>query len=153
MTAADTRVFLSLPGEGRFLDTAGSLVLRLPAAATGGAYSLLELTLSPGQGAPLHVHRREDEIFYIVAGQCDITDAQGARTALTGSVAVFPRGVAHAFRNTSSQPCRVLITAVPGGLEGFFEAINLAVAAGEATPERLARIAREFQIEFPPPGG
>ncbi len=144
----ENRVFLSPPGQGSALDAAGDLILRIPAASTGGAYSLLELTLAPGQGAPLHVHRREDEIFYVLTGECDVIDAAGSRTALPGSVAVFAKGTAHAFRNGGTTPCRVAITAVPGGLEGFFIALNGAVNSGTATPERLAAIALEFEIEF-----
>ncbi len=148
-TPAD-RVFLSLPNEGTSLDAAGDLLLRLPAAATGGAYSLMELTLAPGQGAPLHVHHREDEIFYVLTGQCDIIDQLGHRTALPGSVAVFTKGTPHAFRATGSEPCRVAITAIPGGLEHFFIALNQAVSTGTATPARVAEISREFEIDFLP---
>ena len=151
MTTTETRVFLSLPGEGASLADDGSLLLRVPAASTGGAYSLLELTLAPGQGAPLHVHHREDELFYVLTGECEIVDPQGPRTALPGSVAVLAKGTPHAFRNTSSVPCRVAITAIPGGLENFFIALNLAVNTGEATPDRLAAISREFEIDFLPP--
>jgi mannose-6-phosphate isomerase-like protein (cupin superfamily) len=150
MSQPTDRLFLSLPGEGEYLDPSGSLILRVPATATGGAYSVLELTLGPGQGAPLHVHRREDEIFYVLSGECQVSDVHGPRTALPGSVAVFARGTPHAFRNTGAEPCRVAITAVPGGLEHFFVAINEAVAAGQATPERLAAISSEFEIDFLP---
>ena len=148
MLDTQSRVFLRLPDEGESLDPAGGLLLRVPSSATGGAYSVLELTLAPGRGAPLHVHRREDEIFYILDGECEVVDPEGARTALPGSVAVFTRGTPHAFRNPGSQPCRVLITAVPGGLEDFFIAINTAVNSGEATPERLAAISAEYEINF-----
>lgn len=150
MSPDPSRVLLQLRNAGEALDATGTLLLRVPAAATGGAYSELELTLAPGQGAPLHVHHREDEIFHVLSGDCDVIDTLGSRTASAGAVAVFPKGVIHAFRNNSSGPCCVSITAVPGGLEHFFVAINQAVAAGEATPERLAAISREFEIDFLP---
>lgn len=148
MSADYSRVLLRLPNEGEVLDAAGTLILRVPATVTGGAYSVLELTLAPGQGAPMHVHHREDEIVHVLAGECEVADARGPRTALTGSLVVFPKRVVHGFRNVGSLPCRMSITAVPGGLEHFFIAINQAVAAGEATPERLAAFAREYEIDF-----
>ena len=33
---------------------------------TGGAYFVMEALVPPGDGPPPHVHRNEDEIFYIV---------------------------------------------------------------------------------------
>jgi mannose-6-phosphate isomerase-like protein (cupin superfamily) len=147
MTIPDC-VSISLPGEGQSLDPNGGLVCKLPAKATGGAYSVLELVLPPGGGTPRHVHHREDEVLTVVEGECEIVDGAGPRTALAGSVVRLPRHATHALRNTSQTPCRLVITAIPGGLEQFFEAVNLAVAAGEGTPERLAEVARLFEIEF-----
>ena len=41
------------PGE-RFL-------IRIPASATDGLYSITEIVASPGDSTPVHVHRKEDE--------------------------------------------------------------------------------------------
>jgi hypothetical protein len=43
---------------------------------------------------------------------------------------------------------RLIITAIPGGQEKYFEAVNVAIADGSGTPERLTAIAQEHQIEF-----
>jgi quercetin dioxygenase-like cupin family protein len=141
-------VTVSLPGEGSWLDAAGSLVCKVPAEATGGAYSVLELVLPPGGGTPRHVHHREDELLAVVEGELQVVDEAGTRIALPGSVVRLPRDAVHAFRNAGDQVCRLVITAIPGGLEKFFEVINLLVAEGTATPERLAEAARRFEIEF-----
>ena len=34
-----------------------------PAAETGGAITIVQITYPPGSAAPLHVHHREDEAF------------------------------------------------------------------------------------------
>jgi mannose-6-phosphate isomerase-like protein (cupin superfamily) len=39
---------------------------------TGGAYFAMEAIVPPGGGPPPHIHRREDETFYVVEGQCAI---------------------------------------------------------------------------------
>ena len=148
MTTETERILVSLPGEGASLDPNGGLVCKVRAEETGGAYSILELVLGPGKGAPMHVHHREDEIFCVAEGECEIVDSAGTQLALTGSVVRLARGIPHAFRNTGSVPCRLVITAIPGGLEGFFAAINEAVSNGQATPERLGQISREFEIVF-----
>jgi mannose-6-phosphate isomerase-like protein (cupin superfamily) len=126
----------------------GTLMCKVPASDTGGAYSVLELVLPPGGGTPRHVHHREDELLAVVEGDLEVVDGDGARIALPGSVVRLPRHAAHAFRNAGPGPCRLVITAIPGGLERFFEAVSLLTTAGTATPERLAEVARTFEIEF-----
>jgi mannose-6-phosphate isomerase-like protein (cupin superfamily) len=141
-------VMVSLPGEGESLSAAGNLICKVSAGMSGGAYSILEFRLAPGQGAPMHVHRREDEMLCVVEGECEVVDAEGARLALPGSVVRLPRGARHAFRNTGARTCHLIITTVPGGLERFFAAISQAVASGEGTPERLREIAEAHGIDF-----
>jgi mannose-6-phosphate isomerase-like protein (cupin superfamily) len=143
-----SRVTISLPGEGDSLDAGGGLLCKVPAAATGGAYSVLELVLPPGGGTPRHVHHREDELLAVVEGELEVVDDTGTRIALPGSVVRLPRHAVHAFRNAGDEPCRLVITAIPGGLEKFFEVVSLIAASGTATPERLAEAARTFEIEF-----
>jgi hypothetical protein len=36
---------------------------------TGGAYCLLEAGLAPGIGVPRHTHTREDESYFVLAGE------------------------------------------------------------------------------------
>jgi mannose-6-phosphate isomerase-like protein (cupin superfamily) len=126
----------------------GGVICKVRAEQTDGAYSILELTLPPGAGAPLHVHHREDEIFYVVEGDCEIQFS----LSKAGAVVVLPKGLPHAFRNPGAAHTKLLITAVPGGLEKFFEESS-AVSADD--PDRRARlddIARRYQLDFSPGG-
>jgi mannose-6-phosphate isomerase-like protein (cupin superfamily) len=141
-------VAVSLPGEGESLSVSGSLFLKVSSEETGGAYSLLELRLGPGQGAPMHVHEREDEVLCVTSGQCEIGDARGRQLAPTGSSVRLPRGTPHSFRNPGPEPCHLPIAAIPGGLEHYFSDVNDAIANGQGTPERLAQIGRVHGIEF-----
>ena len=36
---------------------------------TGGAYCLLEVALAPGMSVPRHTHTREDEVYFVLAGE------------------------------------------------------------------------------------
>ena len=38
---------------------------------TGGAYFAMEAVVPPGGGPPPHIHRNEDETFYVVEGTMD----------------------------------------------------------------------------------
>jgi quercetin dioxygenase-like cupin family protein len=40
---------------------------------TAGAYCLLEVGLAPGMMVPPHTHTREDEAYYILAGELEVT--------------------------------------------------------------------------------
>jgi len=137
-------ILISVPGAGEALAAGGGLWCKVPAEATGGAYSVLEFVLLPGTRTPLHVHHREDEILIVVEGECEIREASGARTAPRGSVVRLPKDSVHAFGNAGDTPLRLIITAIPGGLEKYFAAVT----GGEATPERLSEIARDFEMEF-----
>jgi mannose-6-phosphate isomerase-like protein (cupin superfamily) len=130
----------------------GGVICKVRAEQTDGAYSILELTLPPGAGAPLHVHYREDEIFYVAEGECEIQSDGKTSTAETGSVVVLPKGLPHAFRNPGAVPTRLVITAVPGGLEKFFEESSAVAADDPERRTKLGDIARRYQIDFSPGG-
>jgi hypothetical protein len=68
---------------------------------------------------PPHIHRREDEAFYVLEGQLcfhvDGRDIDGG----AGSWGSFARGSLHYFENVSDRPARMLIEVTPAGLEWF----------------------------------
>ena len=69
----------------------GSLaVTKLTAAQTDGLMSIVEVTEPPGAEAPLHVHHREDETFWVLEG--DVTFEVGGTTfeASPGDIAFGP---------------------------------------------------------------
>jgi mannose-6-phosphate isomerase-like protein (cupin superfamily) len=128
----------------------GGILCKVRAENSGGAYSILELTLPPGAGAPMHIHYHEDEIFCVIEGECEI-EAQGEiNLALPGSVVVLPKGVSHAFRNPGASLTTLVITAVPGGLEGFFEESSQIAADDPEAAQKRADIAHRYQIDFSP---
>jgi quercetin dioxygenase-like cupin family protein len=139
------------PTEGRVWNVGGPMVCKVSSEDTQGAYTVLELTLPPGSGAPLHIHRREDEVFYVLEGMCTVGDAYQEQTVLAGATAVFRKGVAHFFRNSGDATCRVLITAIPGGLDHYFNELDTALNANREhnrTVDAIAAINRKYEIEF-----
>jgi quercetin dioxygenase-like cupin family protein len=88
---------------------------------TGGAYFAMEATVPPGGGPPPHIHRREDETFYVVEGECSILLADEWITARAGDFVNVPRGTVHCFRNQGAEAMRMIVTFTPAGIERFFE--------------------------------
>ena len=66
-------------------------------AETGGAYFAMEAIVAPGGGPPPHIHRREDETFYILEGECRLLLADEWITAGVGDFINVPRGTGSGF--------------------------------------------------------
>ncbi|WP_042777061.1 cupin domain-containing protein [Sinorhizobium fredii] len=57
---------------------------------------------------PLHVHRREDEVFHILEGRMRFHIDGRERIAGAGETVIAPKGLAHTFRVESSDGARCL---------------------------------------------
>src|SRR5262249_41136695 len=54
------------------------------------------------------------------------------------------------FCNPGAAPARMLVWALPCGMENFFEEIHAAMTAGEGTPKRIAELCAKYGMEgFP----
>jgi quercetin dioxygenase-like cupin family protein len=126
-TAADAR-FVG-PGEGQgiwFLRN--HMTIKATAETTGGAFGLVESRMAPGFSPPLHIHRREDEAFYVLEGEMTMRCGERTFQASAGSFVFLPRDVPHTFVVEGDRPARMLTLLTPGGGEGFF-------VEGGRTPE------------------
>jgi quercetin dioxygenase-like cupin family protein len=148
-------------GEGKAYWVVGDLYTVLASGEdTGGAYALIHATVPPGGEPPPHVHRRDDEAFYVLDGSLmfradgrDIHPSAGAWVTL-------PKGCLHSFHNTGTTAARMLILVNPSGLEKFFaevgqEATDRAAAPPPVTPadiDRLMAVAPRYGMEIRPPG-
>jgi quercetin dioxygenase-like cupin family protein len=108
----------------------GSLMrIKARAEDTGGALALIDATFPGGFGPPLHVHRHEDEAFYILEGRIRFRRGDDELVAGPGAWVWGPRGVPHTFK-VESESARALVLITPGGLERMFE--EGGVPAGES---------------------
>jgi mannose-6-phosphate isomerase-like protein (cupin superfamily) len=63
--------------------------------------------------APLRVHRRDDEMWFVVSGALRFRLADREVVAPAGSTVLVPAGVAHTFGNAGPDPSRFLIVVTP----------------------------------------
>ena len=98
-------------------------VVKAAAADTGGRLTIVEITAPPGLEAPLHVHHRDDEGFWILEG--DVTFEVGDATihAHAGDYVFGPRDIPHRF-TVGNGGCRMLFIMVPGGREEVLRATS-----------------------------
>jgi mannose-6-phosphate isomerase-like protein (cupin superfamily) len=97
---------------------------------------------------PLHVHSREDELFYIVEGE-HISTLGDEEFRLGPGEAIFaPRGVPHAQRRVEPGVGRELIVLTPGGLEQFYRDLAEAERTGTLGPEAYAAASEKAGISW-----
>lgn len=94
----------------------------------------------------MHIHKREDEVFYILEGTCTFGLGDEVITAEAGTTVILKKGLTHFFRNDATTPMKALITAVPGGLDRYFEEVTTAIA--EQKPEEIGKINERYEIDF-----
>lgn len=109
------------PGEGPVVGVLrNKSVFKVLPSETDGAYAILEQQIPAGHGPPLHVHRHETEIFYILEGEFEVTIGEQKVQASAGALVVGPRDICHTFRNVGSSEGRLLLTVIPGRFANYF---------------------------------
>lgn len=102
---------------------------------TGGAYSLFEAIVPPRDpGPPPHIHKNEDEAFYILRGEFTISIGDDVFHAGPGDFAFLPRGISHSFKSQSDEVGKFLAIVSPSGFEKFFDAVGEPVADDNSLP-------------------
>jgi len=133
----DLKSYLLLPGEG----LAGfDASVKASTASTGGQLSLIESHTRGG--APWHVHSREDEYFYVLAGAIVVHLEDQDYEAAAGSFVFLPRGAPHAW-DVKGETASLLMMTVPAMLEEFLKEFHAA-----ATRAERDAVAGRYGIEF-----
>ena len=113
------------PGEGTITrGEAGEITFKIRAIDSNEAYSTWEYLVRPGGVSSPHYHLSIYESWYVLDGQPEVRLGDRWFTTPAGSMVLIPAGVVHAFRNTAPVPARMLLTAAPGGVERYFEALD-----------------------------
>jgi mannose-6-phosphate isomerase-like protein (cupin superfamily) len=128
----------------RFSDA--EFVIKVSSDLTGGAFSIIE-EISP-LDTPLHVHKNEDEIWYVLEGEHVIQIGDDEFHAGPGEMVFGPRGVPHAQRRVVPRRGRFLELFSPGGFEGFFRELAEAEGAGSSMPEAYRRVSEKYGVTW-----
>ena len=75
--------------------------------------SMFDWTLPPHFSTGRHVHRVQEETFYVLEGQCEWQIGNETVRALPGTFVFIPPGVPHNIANAGNQPARVIMTVSP----------------------------------------
>lgn len=105
-------------------------------ADTNGRFCVIDMLVHPGGGPAPHRHDFE-EMFVLLEGEL-VANFRGVETVLkTGEAINIPANAPHQFRNSSSEPARMLCICAPSGQDEFFKQIGTPVATRSTPPPPL----------------
>jgi len=113
--AGEPRAIVVPPGAGRRVGN----VEFLARTADTPRFTLGIIEIAPGRELEAHVHRDEDDAFYILEGEMTFFfgDEDEEAIAPPGTFVLVPPGVRHGFRNPGPGPVRMLNVHAPAGFD------------------------------------
>lgn len=134
------------PGEGKKLALPGATItFKIWGPRSPGNHDVAEFIAEPGfRGPRPHVHRRHEELFYVLEGEFDFLVGDTVVRVGPGTFLAVPPGVVHDFRNAGATKARWLGIPCPGGLDAYFEAMTAMFAAGEMTESAV----RDLRLNY-----
>ncbi|CAI6083018.1 quercetin 2,3-dioxygenase [Cohnella sp. JJ-181] len=124
---------------------------------TNGEFCVVHCAVKKDDGPPLHLHEQEDESFYILEGEVEMTIGEKVIVAKAAEYVFAPRGIPHTFK-VKSDKAKFLVTAYPAGFDSFVKELGVPYEegmedrVGPPTPEglqRLLEVAQKYHISFP----
>jgi quercetin dioxygenase-like cupin family protein len=129
------------PRSKRFYFDVGLGSVCLSGIDTGGAYCLLEVSLAPGIGVPRHTHTREDEVYFVLAGELEVTVGERTFVLRSGDTLLAPRDIPHQLRNSGDTTNHYLLVFSPSGFEEFIIATAVPAPDNAVAPTEPPAVA------------
>jgi quercetin dioxygenase-like cupin family protein len=106
------------PSPGRFF------TMKLLGHETGESIMMFEETLPAGTTSLHHLHRDSDEVAWVLDGEMTFKIGDEVSVGGPGTCVFMPRNIAHAWKNTGSEPARALFLYTPAIAGGVIEALS-----------------------------
>ena len=139
------KAVIRMSGEGEAVTLAGQPMVFLVTGEDTRHTSMFDWTLPAGFSTGLHVHRVQEETFYVLEGECQWQVGEQLVRAEPGTYLFLPPGVPHNISNVGDKPARVLMTVSPPGHEHYFEELGKVVARGSPP---LADVIAELRSRY-----
>jgi quercetin dioxygenase-like cupin family protein len=137
----------------------GLATIHLSAEDTNNKFSLLETLAPAGDMPPLHVHRTDDEGFYLLEGSLTLWVGPERIDLQPGEFVLAPHGVPHTYRVQSDDGARWLVTSSDASFARFVAAAGVSATENrlpdptEPDIDRLSKLAAEHGIDILGPPG
>jgi mannose-6-phosphate isomerase-like protein (cupin superfamily) len=90
---------------------------------------------------PRHTHTREDEVYFVLAGELEVTVGEKIFVLRTGDTLLAPRDIPHKLRNSGNTTNHYLLVFSPSGFEEFIMATALPVPDNAVAPTEPRAVA------------
>ena len=142
------RAVIRMPGEGKEVRLAGKPMVFLVTGEDTKHTSMFEWTVPAGFSTGLHVHRVQEETFYVVEGECEWRVGDRLVRAKPGTYLFIPPGVPHNIANASDKPAKMIMTVSPPGHEHYFEELaKVAARGGSPDANAIAALRGRYDTE------
>lgn len=142
------RAVIQMPGQADGVTLSGSPLAFLVTGEHTRHTSMFEWTMPARFSTGLHVHRVQEETFYVLEGECEWQIGDQRIRATPGTYVFIPPGVPHNIANALDQPTRVIMTVSPPGHEHYFEELaKLVVNGRRPEAEAIAALRRRYDTD------
>lgn len=109
--------------------------------------SMFDWTIPAGFATGEHVHRVQEETFYVLGGECEWWVGGERIQATPGTFLFVPPGVPHNITNRSDKPARVLMTVSPPGHERYFVELATMIAEGRTDANAVGQLRSRYDTD------
>ncbi|RUU58849.1 cupin domain-containing protein [Mesorhizobium sp. M2C.T.Ca.TU.002.02.1.1] len=138
---------IRMPDENKGVMLRGHPLVFLVTGEDTKHTSMFDWTIPPGFATGLHVHRMQEETFYVLEGECVWHVGEKTIHATPGTYLFIPPGVQHNITNVAEKPARVLMTVSPPGHEHYFEELARLAVHGSPDAEALADLRNRYDTD------
>jgi quercetin dioxygenase-like cupin family protein len=135
------------PYENKGVTLRGSPMAFLVTGEDTKHTSMFDWTIPAGFATGRHVHRVQEETFYMLEGECEWHVGDDVVQATPGTYLFIPPGVPHNITNVSDKLARVLMTVSPPGHEHYFEELAKLTAKGAPDAKAISELRARFDTD------
>jgi len=128
----NAKPIIRMPADNSGVSLGGQPMVFLVTGKDTKHTSMFDWTIPPEFATGLHIHRVQEETFYMLDGECEWWVSDQLVRATPGTYLFIPPGVPHNITNVSARPARVLMTVSPPGHERYFEELAKLASADPA---------------------
>jgi oxalate decarboxylase/phosphoglucose isomerase-like protein (cupin superfamily) len=92
-------------------------------------------------GVPRHTHTREDEVYFVLAGELEVTVGEKTFILRPGDTLLAPRDIPHKLRNSGKTTNHYLLVFSPSGFEEFIMATAVPAPDNAVAPTEAPAVA------------
>src|SRR6476659_4837327 len=139
---------IRMPHDSKGVSLAGKPMAFLVTGKDTKHTSMFDWTMPAHFSTGRHVHRVQEETFYVLEGECEWQVGDEQVHAKPGTYVFIPPGVPHNIANASDKPARMIMTVSPPGHEHYFEElVNLVTKSGPPDAAAISKLRARFDTE------